>query len=84
MCREHSDHLTPVQVLIDKALVHITQKSYVQGLNMLSEAIDMDPVNPRANQLMAECNDKGNSLLPSGCLFGLLLVVLYAAVSASW
>ena len=49
---------------------------------MLSEAIDMDPVNPRANQLMAECNDKGNGLLPSGWLFGLLLVVLYAAVSA--
>ena len=59
LCREHSDDLTPVQVLIDKALVHIIQKSYVQGLNELSEAIDVDPANPRANQLIGECYDKG-------------------------
>lgn len=62
LCRESHDDLTPVQALIDQAIIHFIRKSYSECFMLASEAHGIDPEHVHANAILGELYHKGHGV----------------------
>lgn len=62
ICRERQEELTPLQTFLDKALVHLCRREYVECAEFASKALDVDPENPYACALLADRYLSGEGL----------------------
>lgn len=54
LCRESHDELTPVQKLIDQAVLHYKRTEYQECYRLISSAYDIDPANAFTNFLLGK------------------------------